>query len=150
GDVLRIFVKDFGVTHFPKSDAARRRDREIAVYRQLLAGAGLDTAEYYGTIQDEAEGRSWLLLEAVEGLEVRYCEVEQWIPAAAWLGRLGGWSARNRARLRRCAFLVRHDAGFFHEKAAGALREVREISAPLAERLTGLLDGCDELAECLA
>src|SRR5688572_28350529 len=47
GGEVRVFLKDFGSYHHPKDSMEERREREIAVYRDLLAGAGLDTAEYY-------------------------------------------------------------------------------------------------------
>src|SRR5207237_274865 len=54
---FKIFLKDFGFTRFPKNGAKQRRDRERSVYQELLAETNLGTAEYYGSIWDESQGR---------------------------------------------------------------------------------------------
>ena len=135
GEELKIFLKDFGSYQNPKDGMTRRREREMRVYRDLLAGAPLGTAVYYGSAWDESEGRFWLLLEFVSGTPVRYAAFECWALAAAWLGRLQGYFARDSRRFNACELLIRHDAGFFWSKAELALDAVSQISAPLAGRL---------------
>jgi hypothetical protein len=139
GGELTLFLKNFGASEFPKDEPARRRDRERTVYRELLADAKLGTASYYGSVWDEAGGRFWLLLEFVRGPELRSCALEYWLMAAAWLGRMHGHFAPLDARLRASDCLLRHDAEFFRAKAECAAREVREVSAPLAERFAKLM-----------
>src|SRR5205807_1492305 len=67
GAAFRVFLKNFGLSARPKDGPRQRREREVRVYRELLAGAGLGTAGYYGSVLDEARGRLWLLLEYVDG-----------------------------------------------------------------------------------
>jgi aminoglycoside phosphotransferase (APT) family kinase protein len=60
--------------------------REIAVYREILAGSRLGTASCYGALIDEKRQRYWLLLEKVAGHELAktgsfsiWCQVAQWL-----------------------------------------------------------------------
>ena len=66
---------------------------------------------------DESQGTFWLLLEFVNGVEVRFCEFEYWIAAAGWLGRLQGYFTQHSDRLSACDFLVHHDTDFFQSRA---------------------------------
>jgi hypothetical protein len=150
GEEFRLFVKDFGSSEFPKDEPGRQRDRELRVYRDLLAGAGLGTAAYHGSVWDESQGRFWLLLEFVSGPPLAYCEFEHWVAAAGWLGRLHGHFARRPGCLRGCDFLLRHDASFFWSKARRAREAVAEVAAPLADRLGGVLGRYGRCVELMA
>jgi hypothetical protein len=145
GGEWKLFLKDFGFSRLPKEGLDQRRERELGVYRGLLAEAELDTARYHGSVWDRSEGRFWLLLEFVDGLLLRDCELDYWVAAAGWLGRMQGWSAQHLDRLGGCDFLLRHDAGFFLAKAEQALRAVRQTSASLAARLGDLVSRYDRL-----
>src|SRR5262249_50808004 len=68
---VKPLLKAFGGSRLPKDALPSRRNRELRVYRDLLAGGGLGTAEYHGAVWDEARGRFWLLLELVDGVELR-------------------------------------------------------------------------------
>src|SRR5215211_7265805 len=127
-----------------------RSDRERTVYRELLADAKLGTASYYGSVWDARRGRFWLLLEFVRGAELRSCDLEHWVTAAAWLGRMHGHFARLEAQLRACDSLVRHDAEFFRLKAERAAREVQRVSAPLAGRFAKAMDRYERTAAVMA
>jgi aminoglycoside phosphotransferase (APT) family kinase protein len=146
---LKLFAKNFGVTRFPKDDPKQRRDRELSVYRDLLAEIDLGTAKYYGSVWDESQGIFWCLLEFVNGAEVRCYGLEYWVAAASWLAQLQAYFAHHLDRLNACTFLVRHDASFFQPKADLALREVGQLSVPLAHRLAPVLDCYDRLVEVL-
>src|SRR5215831_7298401 len=76
---VKLLLKDFGASRLPKDDLPSRRNRELRVYRDLLAGGGLGTAEYHGAVWDEARGRFWLLLELVDGVELRSLGFEDWV-----------------------------------------------------------------------
>ncbi|HKB03847.1 MAG TPA: hypothetical protein VKD90_16610, partial [Gemmataceae bacterium] len=145
GEEVKVFLKNLGVSHFPKDAAGQRRDRERKVYSDLLPGAGLDTAQSYGSVWDPERGTYWLLLEYLPGTELRFCEFEHWLAAAGWLGRAQGQFAPQADRLGGCDFLVRHDASFFRSKADLALGQVAELYPPLADRLARALDGYDRL-----
>jgi len=150
GERLKLFLKNFSSSRVPKDGAKQRRDRERGVYQDLLAGIDLGTAKYYGSVWDESRETFLLLLEFVDGTEVRFCELEYWIEAAGWLGRLQAYFTRHSDRLSACDFLVRHDADFFRLKAELALREVSQISIPLAGRLASILDRYDWIVDVMA
>ena len=144
GDEVRVFLKDFGSYHHPKDSMQERREREVAVYRDVLAGAGLDTAEYYGSVSDPAEGRFWLLLEYVEGVPVRHLGFERWVAPANWLGRMYGYFHPRRGLWQDCPVLARHDASFFESTADQALRSVTDYAADLAQRLAPIVGRYDK------
>jgi hypothetical protein len=146
GAELKVFLKDFGSYPLSKDGMEQRRDRELRVYRDLLAEADLGTARYYGSVWDRSEGRFWLILEFVEGMPVRYCDLEYWIAAAAWLGRMHGYFARHRPR--QTCFLMCHDTRFFWSKAELALAVMS--GTPLAARVAQLLSGYDPLVRLMA
>jgi Phosphotransferase enzyme family len=143
GAAFRLFLKDFGSSELPKDEPGRQRDRELRVYRELLAGAGLGTARYLGSVRDDPQGRFWLLLEFVGGTPLAYCEFEHWVEAAGRLGRLHGHFAGQAERLRSCDFLARHDADFFRSKARLALDAVAAVAPALAGRMDRVLSGYD-------
>lgn len=140
GAAFQVFLKDFGVSVRPKDGPSQRRERELRVYLELLADAGLGTARYYGSVVDESRGRLWLLLEFVDGTPVGYCELEYWPAAAEGLGRMHGAFARHGNRLRACEFLIRHDANFFWSKTERALKDVGQIAPHLVDRLSALVN----------
>jgi aminoglycoside phosphotransferase (APT) family kinase protein len=148
GAELQVFLKDFGTSTHRKDGMRARRQRELSVYRELLAGADLGTPRYLGAVWDEPAGRYWLLLEHVEGQSLRRFGFGHWLEAARWLGRLQGHAAR--IDLARAGFLVDHDAGFFASAAARALHAVRAVSPPLGARLAGALRDYDELVALMA
>jgi hypothetical protein len=147
---LHLFLKDFAVAAWQKDMMPERRSREIAVYRRLLRGAGLDTPEYYGAAWDEQRGRFWLLLEYVEGPQVKWCEFADWRRAAGWLGRLHGRFSGGEAQLAGAGFLVRHDAAFFLETAERATAASSAAAPHLSRRLGAALAGYGRLAEAMA
>src|SRR5438270_13765280 len=57
GGQFKVFLKDFGFSHIPKQQPQQRRERELRVYQDLLAGAEaeLGTARYYGCVWDGDE-----------------------------------------------------------------------------------------------
>jgi hypothetical protein len=149
GEVIDIFLKDYGRSTLPKPAAADRRERELRVYEELLQNMELGTARFYGACQDDAAARFWLLLEFVDGNLLRDCNYEYWPAAAGWLGRLHGRFSAQRDQLRACGFLVRHDAAFFVHAAERALRTLSGFSETLARRLAAVLEGYDAILAVL-
>jgi aminoglycoside phosphotransferase (APT) family kinase protein len=150
GHHLQLFLKDFGRSKLPKDAAGQRREREMRVYAELLDGAELGTARFYGAHWDRAAPRFWLFLEYVDGEPLRYCGFEHWLAAAGWLGRLHGCFSGQQSRLRTCRFLIRHDAEFFFRAADRALEAVSGLSDPMARRLAGVLKGYDPVVAVLS
>lgn len=146
GRRLRLFLKDYGASRRPRSDARARRERELGVYRELLPDAGLGTARHLGQVWDDDRDRHWLLLELVEGPLVRDLEPERWVSPLEWLGRLHGRFAGAWDGAPPPSFLERHDERFFRAKARRAAAAVASLAprlaarmAPVCERLEGLL-----------
>jgi hypothetical protein len=88
GESFRFFLKDYGFSRQSKDAPEARRDRELRVYRDLLAGADLGTPAYYGSVWNEQVGRFWLLIELVEGTAVDEVNAESGALAAGWLARM--------------------------------------------------------------
>ncbi len=149
GRTIDIFLKDYARSRLPKDAAADRRERERRVYAELLEAEELGTARLYGERWDQSAARFWLMLEFVEGELLRDCEYEDWVPAVAWLGRLHGRFSSQCDRLRKCGFLVRHDAAFFVHAAERAQRILASFSESLARRLAAALEGYDRILDVL-
>jgi len=135
GEEFKVFLKDFGSFHHPKDSMKQRRDRELIVYRDVLAHADLGTPQYYGSIWDEHQGRFWLLLEFVQGLPVSHLEFQDWVPSARWLGRFYGYFSQNPELWQNCEALARHDADFFGTTSEEALRAITGFDPDLGQRL---------------
>jgi aminoglycoside phosphotransferase (APT) family kinase protein len=150
GDAFKLFLKDFTRSRFPKDEIGERRRRELAVYSRLLHAPGLGTAELYASAADEKNESYWLLLEFVEGVQLRYCDVRSWIAAAAWLPRLQATCARRLQDERITRQLARHDDGYFLSYARLAVASVYTAVPPLAEQLRSALRGYEALAAWMA
>jgi hypothetical protein len=148
-EVFRLFVKDFSFSRLPKDGLRPRAERELCVYRDLLAEAGLGTARYYGPASPEAEERRVLVLELVKGERVRDCALEGWVAAARWLGQMQAYFAQHPARWQACGMLLRHDADFFWARAEGAVRAVSQAAPWLADRLVKIVDGYGPFVEIM-
>jgi aminoglycoside phosphotransferase (APT) family kinase protein len=161
GETLTLLVKDVGATGLSRVAAEAKPaltiepEREIAVYRTLLAGAELSTARFYGAEIDRGLGRWWLFLERVEGeVLADVGEISVWRQAAAWSALLG--PALERARPPDLDRLLLHRDADWHRRwiaaalaaigghgsaagAGGGLAErLRRHSGVLVERLEAL------------
>src|SRR5215217_6112818 len=132
---VRIFLKNFAVAAWEKDLMPERRSRELCVYRDLLSRAQLGTPAYYGAVWDEGRARYWLLLEHVEGPQVKWCEFEDWLRAAAWLGRLHGRFPPGDEDVTGVGYLVQHDTSYFGDTAARAHAAVAGCDRALGRRL---------------
>jgi aminoglycoside phosphotransferase (APT) family kinase protein len=150
GHALKMFMKDFGVSVRPKDGAKERREREIRVYQDLLAGTTLGTARYYGSVLDEARKRYWLFLEFVDGEPVGDCPLDAWAPAAGRLGRLHSYFAQRVEQLLTCDFLIRHDAEFFWSRADDALAAVARIAPHLTGHLAHVVKHYGPVVDIMA
>jgi Phosphotransferase enzyme family len=151
GATRRVFAKNFGSTVRPKDSPKQRREREVQVYRDLLEGAGLGTARYYGSVLDDPQGQLWLLLEFVAGTPVGYCDIAtSWAPAAAALGRLHGHFAPHVCALDGCDFLVHHTHEFFWSKVELASRCVTAIAPERTKELSAIVKRYAPIVDLLA
>ena len=148
GDQVRLFLKDFGTSSFPKDDAAARRERELHVYRDLLPTMGLGTARYHGSLWDHDDQRFWLLLEFLGGSAVSSCPLEAWIAAAGWVGRLHG-TRHCASRLEDSPLLIRHDETHLRHRAELARHDVARFGPPLRARLERVLRSYERMLDAL-
>jgi len=158
GPPLRLMMKDLSraalheEAHAAKPALLYEPLREIFVYRDVLEGAGLGTAEYHGAAIDPARDRWWLFIENVEGEALwQIGEFEVWEEAARWLARMHGLlAARARAR----GPLLHYDRellGVWARRAAGFAEDPRSAwsddDREQIRDLTGRYDAVvDELA----
>jgi aminoglycoside phosphotransferase (APT) family kinase protein len=159
GRRLRIMLKDLSHGSLaPEAARAKPRSlhdplREICAYRELLAGAGLGTPEYYGESTDPATGRHWLFIENVEGDVLwQVGELETWAAAARWLAEL---HARFAANSSSHEFLLRYDRGLWRRWIDRAIAFARDDGASgwdaeQRERVLGLAASYEEVVERLA
>jgi len=147
---VQIFLKDFGARVYEKDSMTQRRSRELCVYRDLLATADLGTPFYYGAAWDEDRGRFWLLLEFVEGMQVKHRDFPEWVRAVAWLGRMHAHFCEPHRLLEASEFLIDQDADFFRTTADLARRAVAASRPRLTDRLEAALAGYDEATDLMA
>jgi len=84
--------------------------REIAVYREILADAGLGTATCYGALVDPDRGRYWLLLEKVAGEELyQLGDFSKWGDAARWLAMMHASLSQAAKTCEHSARLLKYD-----------------------------------------
>ena len=150
GHSLRLFLKDLSSSRLPKDGLRARQEREFRVYRDLLPRVDVGTAAWYGAVHDAASGRLCLALEFVTAADPNRLGFDEWLLAAAWLGRLQAAIAAHRDYVERCEFLIRHDAEFFRSRAALARAAVEQVAAPLAGRLAGALHDYERRVEAMA
>jgi thiamine kinase-like enzyme len=149
GDVFKIFLKDYSKSRLLKDDLPLRRNREYQVYRDLLSHTDLEVPMYCGAVWRPEIERFWLLIEYVEGTELRYLGFEDWIRAAAWLGGFQGAFVDRKEDLEASRFLVHHDEDFFLSKAETAVTAVSEFSLKQAKRLARVLSGYDRIVNIM-
>jgi aminoglycoside phosphotransferase (APT) family kinase protein len=140
GTAFKLFLKNFGSFDRAKDTMEARRQREMVVYRDVLAGADLGTPRYYDSLRDESEGRFWLLLEFVEGVPMSHLKFEDWLPSAQWLGRMYGYFSRQPEKWQNCDALIQHDAAFFNDIAQQALRTMSVYSGEMGKRLAPIVE----------
>jgi hypothetical protein len=104
--------------------------REPEVYRSLLAGAGLGTAELAAAVSDPDRERHWLVVEKVSGTEIYQVELERWAEVMQWLARCHD----HFAGIAPADYLVRYDRRFFELWPARA-----DVSLPGYESVTARL-----------
>ena len=135
GERRHVFLKNYGISIRGKDQRERRIDREVRVYRELLAGADLDTPQYCGSVLAPARGQTLLLLEYILGTMVDHeADLRYWIEAPRWIGRLHAHFARQCERLERCDYLLRHDENHFMNVLSTARHAVAQLTPELSDR----------------
>jgi aminoglycoside phosphotransferase (APT) family kinase protein len=149
GERFELFLKDLCASQLPKDGLSERRARERYVYDQWIADTELGTAEYYGSVWDESNGRFWLLLEFVKGARLDRQDLNSWMAAATWLGRMQAHFARL-ADFSYCgSHLLRHDGDFFWAKAERARRAVSQLTPEMLDRFNAVLSEYQPLVDLM-
>jgi Phosphotransferase enzyme family len=115
GDPLSMIFKDVG----PHGLAGQARAakpaflydplRELHTYRTILGPARIGAPVCYGTVASRADGRFWLFLEKVAGVELwQVGELDAWQEAARWLAEM-----HERCGAARSQHLLRYDRGMY-------------------------------------
>jgi ATP-binding cassette, subfamily B, bacterial len=150
GGTARLFLKDLSRRRYDEADVAERRSREIAVYREVLAGSELGTPRYLGSVEDAAANRVWLLLELVDGTPVKRARFDAWVLAAAWLGRLHAYVVSHPDLLTRCRSVQPLTADLFLATAGAAIEAAAAFGPDLARRVTHALVDYPDIAAAMA
>jgi len=88
--------------------------REIKVYQNLLSGAQLDTATFYGAVADAQAQKYWLFIEKVPGLALyQIGEFDVWKNVARWLARMHKQFRTKADQIGAETYLLRYDADFY-------------------------------------
>lgn len=107
--------------------------REVLVYRRLLAGGRFEAPLLYASVYDESRERYWLFVEDIGNRTLDDADdVEDWLSAIRWLGRLHAAYAGKEDELRQLGCLGEHDARFYHTLAAKARQNLASADAPEA------------------
>jgi Phosphotransferase enzyme family len=158
GTHLRLMLKDLSRAALHEEALAAKPEllyeplREIHVYRDLLDGAGLGTAEYHGSSIDPARDRWWLFIENVVGDALwQIGEFDVWEEAARWLARMHGTLG---GRLAGGEPLLRYDRellGVWARRASGFADDPRSPwSAADRQRIRALAARYDAVTQQLA
>jgi hypothetical protein len=158
GTRLRLMMKDLSRAALHREALAAKPEllyepmREIHVYRDLLDGAGLGTAEYHGSSIDPAQDRWWLFIENVVGDALwQIGEFDVWEETARWLARMHGALGR---RVNGRGPLLRYERellGVWARRASGFADDPRSPwSTEERQRIRGLTARYDAVTEQLA
>ena len=121
--------------------------REPSVYRSILAGAGLGTAELFAEHADPRTGDAWLLLEKVAGRELyQFGDLGPWQQAARWLVALGRCPVPPTERER----LVSYDEEWFTRWPDRARASMASATPHDRRRLAEVLDRYAPVVSTLA
>jgi thiamine kinase-like enzyme len=158
GTHLDLILKDIsaaGMLHPAKHVRpliAGKSNREIYVYRKILAEALLGTAVCYSAATHTGRQSNWLLLEKVDGKELyQIGDFDRWQDVARWLARMHGRLAHDTVNQCDVALLEVYDEIYWNgwiDRALGVLihRESSRSDATQQVRLSWLESHCRQAA----
>jgi aminoglycoside phosphotransferase (APT) family kinase protein len=143
GSVETLMLKDVSYAALSKDAriAKARREhnplRELRVYEHVLSPISLGP-KLCATVIDEADGRYWLLIEKVDGVELyQVGELSTWQQCARWLATLhvrfegkGEHLCRTIPLLRYDRHRAEEDFSRLRDSSDGAIRELAEQLMP--------------------
>jgi hypothetical protein len=126
-------------------------EREVMVYRLLLAGRRFGAPELYASVQDASRGRSWLFLEDVGDVDLKHGSLAEWDAAVRRLAEFHGAYLGRAAELRGLGILAEHDGDFYRSIVEEGRRNLRRAGdARSLARFDALMRPYDALVEDLA
>jgi len=126
-------------------------EREVLVYRWLLAGERFGAPALYASVYDEGERRYWLFLEDVGSSTLDEGDVEEWFAAARWLAGVHASYHGREAELRELGCLMEHGRAYYHLVGETARRNLELAGATQAlVRFDALMRRYDSLVNYLA
>lgn len=148
GEEVVLFVKHLGTEQADHPDK-RCRDREPRMYEDLLIGDDLPVPRYYGSRWNELTQRREVFLEYIGDWSLKYQKIDYWYPAARRLAQFHAHFARRATELSALDYLLRLDASYFQRWAERAQAVVARREAPLAQRLSDVIENYGPCAELL-
>ncbi|TCJ20783.1 aminoglycoside phosphotransferase family protein [Rubrobacter taiwanensis] len=106
------------------------REREVLLYRRLLAGRRFDAPELYAALYDEERDLYWLFLEDVGRWKLEWCEAEVWPAAFRWMARMHAECHGREEELLSLGCLLPHGPEFWRALAEEARRSLHERGTP--------------------
>ncbi|MDB4441910.1 aminoglycoside phosphotransferase family protein [bacterium] len=152
GMSLYLFLKCFR-PHFDSGPSSPNTgsDREADVYRILLKGTTLGTAQYYGIHNINRYGEVLLLLEFVQGKKLNKIKDQKtWLAVAKWLAHIHHHFSKRLNDLYQIKSLYRHDSTFFWNWAYLAAESASSVSPKVRKIMARILMQYEKVAAPLS
>jgi thiamine kinase-like enzyme len=148
GDTIAVFAKPVDRAQ-PGHPDKQRPDREPMLYRGLLADPVLPVARCLGARQAGGETEE-LYLEYLDGLDLRYQDLEIWYLAAGRLAKLHRHFAERADALRAGDYLLPLDERYFEAWAERAVAALARMHPGCAAGLSRIVERLDPAPALLA
>jgi aminoglycoside phosphotransferase (APT) family kinase protein len=126
-------------------------EREVQIYRRLLAGGRFGAPALYASVYEEDRGRYWLFLEDVGQTTLDQAGMDAWLAATRCLARMHATYLGREEDLRALRCLGEHGADYYRMVARTARQYLHEAGARDAlARFDDLTEDFDSLVVYLA
>jgi Ser/Thr protein kinase RdoA (MazF antagonist) len=149
GDTVSVFAKRLDGAQQGHPDK-QRPDREPMLYQGLLADLDLPVVRCLGIRDDPGGGARELYLEYLDGLDLRYQDLERWYLAAGRLAEFHRHFAERAAVLRACDYLLKLDERYFEAWAERAVAELARMYPDSAAELSRIVEYLEPAPALLA
>jgi Ser/Thr protein kinase RdoA (MazF antagonist) len=128
----------------------RGNEREVAIYRRILAGARFGAPALHASVCDDARRRYVLVLEDVGENTLAHADLEDWLAAVRLLGTMhGSYQGRGR-ELRALGCLGEHDAAHYRRISEAARANLAPAAPSELDRFDRLMARARPRLESLA
>jgi thiamine kinase-like enzyme len=156
GDSLSLIYKNLSRNNILREARETRHpflynpEREIEVYRSILAQCDLGTARLYGSVIDEQADYYWLFIEKLPGLELyQLGEFETWLQAARWLATFHDLFNGRGKELESRAPLLRYDRSYYERWPLRAQSFLQDQSPTVRKSINRLVGNYDQIIDRL-